>query len=370
MKIGIITMHRVLNFGSALQAYALQRTLFKLGFDNEIIDYIFPPKESKNTYNSNIVNRVLVFVRNALMGFPTKKKAKKFNYFYKENYILSATQYDKYNIQHAPPCYDVYMTGSDQVWNPKHIKDDINFLLAFAPTGKPRVSYASSFAANYLPAQYVEEYKKYLSEYDTISVRESTGVAIVKQLTGKEATVCCDPTLLLDKGGWDEIENKSDLRLKKKYILVYALYYMFDPYPELLRIIDYVQMKLGMKVIYLNGRKEDAFRRNSIVYKAGGPEDFIRLVKNAEFVITTSFHGVVFSVLYNKPFLGIVKDGNDSDSRITSLLKELHSLKCQVAYDAKINFTLRELLDLKADISNLNALRNNALDYINNSLSK
>lgn len=368
MKIGIITMHKVLNFGSALQAYALQQTLFGLGFDNEIIDYQFPSvSHSKQTIKKRI-NGFFVYLRNAIMGFPNEKKISKFQNFYQENYILSSSRYNEKSIKANPPLYDIYMTGSDQVWNPKHVKDDTNFLLAFAPSGARKVSYASSFATSVLPEQYVSIYRKYLSEYNVISVREISGVEMVKYLTGKNATVCCDPTLLLDKEEWNVLEAKSDLKIKKKYILVYALYYMFDPYPELLNIINYVQKKLSLQVIYLNGRKEDAIRYNSKVYKSGGPEDFLRLIKNAEFIITSSFHGAVFSILYNKPFMGIVRDNNSADSRISSLLNNFNSEKCQVAYNDKINFSREELLNLKADMTEYNNIKKHAIDYLKESL--
>ncbi len=363
-------MHKVLNFGSALQAYALQRTLFRLGFDNEIIDYQFPAvPRSKKTIRKRI-NGFIVYLRNAIIGFPTEKKIRKFQDFYHENYILSAIHYNEKNIKANPPTYDIYMTGSDQVWNPKHVKDDVNFLLAFVPFGAYKVSYASSFATSVLPEQYENIYRKYLSEYDVISVRETTGVDIVKQLTGKNATVCCDPTLLLDEKEWNFLEAKSDLIIKKKYILVYALYYMFDPYPELLNIIDYVQKKLGLQVVYLNGRKEDAFRHNSKVYKSGGPEDFLRLIKNAEFIITSSFHGAVFSILYNKPFLGIVRDNNSADSRISSLLNDFNSRKCQVAYNDKINLSKEELLNLKADLTVCDNIKGHAINYLKETLGR
>ena len=370
MKIGIITMHKVQNFGSALQAYALQHKLEELGYDNEIIDYDFPPKKKKKATVKKRISDVVIFLRAMVMGFPRKEKKKRFTAFYQQFFHLSGKKYDAVTIVRNPPEYDVYMTGSDQVWNPRHIGQDANFLLAFAPKGAKKVSFASSFATSHIPDAYKELYMRYLPEYSVISVREPSGVELVKQLVGKEATVCCDPVFLLDKGQWDEIADTSVVNIKEKYILVYALYYMFDPYPELLEIIDHVQQQLGCKVIYLNGRKEDAFRKNSKVMKSEGPADFIQLIKNAEVVITSSFHGTAFSLIYEKPLMAIVKDNDIEDSRISSLLHRLDDEKSIVVYNKGCNLTRKEIYELKNERGLMENYIRESENYLKDSLVK
>jgi len=363
-------MHKVLNYGSVLQAYALQHTLFKMGYDNEIIDYQFPKVMPQKLTIKSTFHSIFIFLRNAIIGFPVEKSRKKFDSFCMENYTMSKLKYNDVSIQETPPSYDVYMTGSDQVWNPRHVKNDTSFLLSFAPTGMAKVSYASSFACDTLPDEYREIYKKYLNQYDYITVRESTGIKIVEDLTGKEAFLCCDPTLLLNKNEWDNIESKSKLNIKEKYILVYALYYMFDPYPELLDIISNVQNTLGYKVIYLNGRKEDAFRKNSKVFKSGGPEDFLYLIKHAEFVITTSFHGTVFSLQYERPLYAIVKEIDSSDSRITSLLRQVGQEKSIIQFDSKKKLKKEDLPNLRCRGEIISHISEQSLGTISNMLSR
>lgn len=332
-------MHKVLNYGSVLQAYALQHKILEMGHDCEIIDYDFPPhKVRKQTIHSVLAN-IFVFVRALIMGFPKKKKVKRFAAFTARYLRLTPESYNADTIRLTPPLYDVYMTGSDQVWNPRHIGNDSNFLLSFAPKNKPKVSYASSFATAMIPDEYKKQYSKYLSDYTSISVREESGIKLVEELIGKKASVCCDPVFLLNRQQWDEIEKEATVKVSEKYILVYALYYMFDPYPELLTIIDQVQKELGCKVVYLDGRKEDAFRPNSKVMKTEGPADFIRLIKNAEIVITTSFHGTAFSLIYNKPLMAVVRNKDKTDSRISSLLKELNCENLLVPFDSERTFT-------------------------------
>lgn len=369
MKIGIITMHKVLNYGSALQAFALQRKISELGYESEIIDYKFPPHKKTRTTLRFVFESVFVFIRAVAMGFPKKKKERRFQVFYKAFYRLSPQNYDSETIVHDVPMYDIYMTGSDQVWNPRHIGTDTNFLLAFAPQDKPKISYASSFATSSIPEGSKDLYEKYLKGYSCISVRESSGVRLVQDLTGKESSVCCDPVFLLNRGQWDAVAEKARKRNDGKYILVYALYYMFDPYPELLRIIGNAQKTLGYKVLYLDGRKEDAFRPNSSVLKAEGPSEFVNLVKNAELVITSSFHGVAFSLIYEKPLMAIVRKEDKTDSRIPSLLKIAEAEKSIVAYDSNLELSRDEYLRLKTESKHLDHYINSSVDYLNKSLS-
>lgn len=366
MKIGIITMHKVLNYGSALQAYALQQKLFALGYDNELIDYQYPkPKKTRLTFRSLLFS-VWVFFRNAIVGFPTYRKKKKFERFYRDNFILSKDCYTEDSITSHPPIYDIYVTGSDQVWNPKYTGNDPNFFLAFAPDDKIKISYASSFATRVIPEGKKDYYRKYLSRYDAISVRELTGVQLVRELVGKDATVCCDPTMLLTPKEWDKLASQSKLKIGYNYILVYVLTYMVgDIYPEINKIIDYVQKILGYRVIYLVGRKEDLMRPNSRLIKSCGPADFVYLFKNAEFVITSSFHGAAFSLIYNKPLFGIVNKEMPQDSRIQSLLEVMGAENS--IQDFRVipsSSSKEELLRLKGDISKIEVLRNSSLEFV------
>lgn len=357
-------MHNVQNYGSVLQAYALQHSLEKMGCNSEIINYQFPPKQHTKITTKSLVLNVVIFLRALLLGFLLKKAEIKFSKFRNECLKLSPCIYDVDNIKKNPPKYEIYMTGSDQVWNPRHVGMDSNFLLAFAPNNSVKVSYASSFATSFISDEFHDLYKKYLSMYNKISVREPSGINLVKKLSGKDATVCCDPVFLLSREEWDLIANRSKRFIKNKYILVYALYYMFDPYPELLSIIDYVQHTLGYQVIYLNGRKEDAFRKNSKVLKSEGPEDFINLIRNAEIVITSSFHGTAFSLIYNKPLMSIVHNEDNSDSRISSILNIVDANKSITPYNSKCYMTKDELYNLKCNEQMLRDYSNQSLQYL------
>lgn len=366
MKIGIITMHKVLNYGSALQSYALQYAVFSLNYECEIIDYSF---NNRQRLKCSIWMQIFNFLKNALLGFPLEKKRKKFQSFYEENYRLSNIEYNSITIKEHPPQYDIYMVGSDQVWNPIHINGDDVFLLSFVDAAKPKVSFASSFATTVLPEKQIGMYKKYLNRFDFISVRETQGKEIITQLINRDAFVACDPTLLLPVDIWDKISDQSTLKLPSQYILVYELNYMFDPYPEIVHIINEVQKRLAIPVVFLDGRKEYAFFRNSRLIKSSGPSDFIKLIKNASFVITTSFHGTIFSTLYDKPLYGVVKNLEGGDSRIKSYLHIVGGENSVISYQGKNISNKEELLKLKADQSLIERYKGKSFLYLKEMLN-
>lgn len=321
-KTGIITMHRVENYGSLLQAYALQQCLTKLGVNSEIIDYKYPNEAHYFNGVKSKIRRLVSSLFDVFLGFPKLQRRKKFRKFIERYLILSSSMYHtKEEIEENPPYYDFYLTGSDQVWNPKYVSTDPTFMFSFVKGEIVCASYASSFATEIIPKEYLDDYSTYLSRYKLISVRESSGVEIVRKITGMNAFLACDPTLLLTNNDWSKLALRSKLNVGGPYILIYILTYSFNPYPEVDELIDFVQEKMGMQIIILNGRKEDYYRKNTRVIKNAGPEDFIKLFKCASFVITTSFHGTVFAQIFKVPFYSIIKNSSQSDSRIHDLLK-------------------------------------------------
>lgn len=332
MKFGIITMHRVLNFGSALQAYALQKVLDNIGCDNEIIDYIFPPRRPIIERINTRFHFVLYQLRTGT--FFEKSKSKFFADFYNHFLRLSLNRYDKNNIVKTNAIYDAFITGSDQVWNPTWIKDDTSFLLSFVDDDKPKYSYASSFAISNIPESYKCTYKQYLCGYNRITVREGSGVNIVRNLIGNEPDLVLDPTLLLSKDDYQKLAKQSCLHIDGNYILVYMLTYMYNPFPEVNGIVRQVHEKLGGKVVYLGTGRFSAYSDDCICVENLGPCEFISLIENASFVITSSFHGTAFASIFNKPLISTVKSINDNDGRMPTLLGMIGGEKSIVEYKA------------------------------------
>jgi polysaccharide pyruvyl transferase WcaK-like protein len=320
-KIGIITMHRVLNYGSALQAYSLQHAVQQLGGACELIDYYYP---NKNKAKKRKKIGLYAIAQLYYKYFELAKK-KLFNTFYTHYYSLSKISYmDKDALFECPPEYDIYITGSDQVWNVYNLKEDTSFLLSFAPIEAKKISYAASFSIQSMPDQYKTVYKQYLSGYDSITVREEGGRQIVKSLTGIEAEVFLDPIFLLNDKEWNSLIILSKLQVKEPYILVYVLAYAYNPYPDVTKLIKRIkrQNKMHIVLLSISNRQAVTIGCNNVtnLHDAVSPIDFLKLFKNASFIITTSFHGVCFSLNFSKSFLVVLDDDPAEDDRIYSLL--------------------------------------------------
>ena len=341
-------MHKVSNIGSVVQAYALQHKIKQLGLDSEIIDYDYPYPKEKNISLYTILNNIVIFFQNFVWGFPNKKRERRMTLFREKYLICSNVSYDRESIKKKPPEYDIYCTGSDQVWNPYYIGDDTNFMLSFVPEDKPKISYAASFATNDMPDYLVELYSNCLKEYDSITVREQAGVDLVNRMVGKDAKVVCDPTLLLSREEWDEFAELSELHLKEDYILVYILGYMYNPRPNIYNIISVVQKALGCKVYYINGNKSEFFMPHSKIIKGVGPMEFVDLFKHASFVITDSFHGTAFSTIYNIPMMSVVNT-DSKDGRMSTLRNSVGGSKSIVPYNGSIVVSKENLSDFQAD---------------------
>lgn len=321
-KVGVITMHRVMNVGSVLQAYALCEKLNQLGVSAEVIDYQYPNHfHRKNVHSLSFIEKIKLFpfrVKYYLLYRGTAQK-RRFNTFITKRMRLSNYYPDRRSIYANPPHYDIFLTGSDQVWNPRCMNGDGVFFCDFTRKGL-KASYSASFTVSDIPDSLKTAYSAYLKTYKFIGVRERSAVALVESLSGKDATVVCDPTLLLTKEDYIKLSHDSEFKKNRDpYILVYALSYAYDPYPQIDRVVDEVKKRLGYDVIYLHANSVDHYHFGKSITSAG-PAEVIDLFLNAKFVITSSFHGTAFAINFEIPFISVVPDNNAEDSRITSLL--------------------------------------------------
>lgn len=363
--VGIITMHKVINYGSALQAYALQQVIEKLGYDCEIIDYVYPNEYHLSQYaKMPFWKSWILFIIQLLYGFPQKKRMKLFESFYSKFLKLSSVCYkSREQLQNHPPHYDIYVTGSDQVWNPKYIGGDTNFMLSFV-SDVPKIAYSASFATDSISEKYKEMYKNCLNEYAAISVREQKGVEIVNSLLGRNAEVVLDPTLLLKAEEYETIAKESTIQINEPYILAYILGYSFNPYPYVEHLIKHIQKKLGYKVYLLNvSNVRMLFVRDTVRLQKVGPSEFVYLFKNASFVITTSFHGTAFSIIFNKPFYALVKKGN-RDDRIMSLLQLLGLKDRAIFFNSALPQYIVGIENAEQLFSRLSVVREHSIEYL------
>lgn len=375
-KIGVITMHKVWNFGSALQTYATQYIIESMGYECEIIDYTYPNIEHAAYQNTILPPKDLslkeilhLFISKIKLNIINRKKIDLFESFYAENYHCSPKRYNsRVELLKEVPQYDVYMTGSDQVWNPNYIGFDTNFMLAFAPKQVKKISYASSFAISDIPVYFKNIYKNELSDYQFISVRESSGKALIKELTGKDAEIVCDPTLLLNAEQWRKLAKKSIFKIDEPYLLVYLVGYAYNPYPEIYNYIECVNNKLNLPIIYLNAKSgylKKKYREINVPDK--GPNEFLYLISHASFIITDSFHGTAFSLNFGIRFISCIDERKEnSDSRILNLLRIVGLENRAVVYNSHEPISYEELPQEYNQL--LDEYRKKSIEFLKNSI--
>ena len=340
-KVATVTFHRAQNFGSLLQTYALQEFIQSaacaqgVGIKYCVLDV--QPRTQKELYNiykkgfsiTNIIkNIVAFFYRKKLFS-----KKEKFLQFLNEHVHLSKKYITIEDLYKDSTTYDYFISGSDQIWNVRSCDFEDYFYLDFAKNAK-KISYAASFGPLEIDwSQYdANKYCKLLNSYDYISTRETGSAKNVEILTGKQSEIHVDPTLLLDKDEWRKIQSDANYR-NGKYILLYCL----EPSKQQLTIVKKISKKLRLPVVITKyNNKNDIF--NGFVKKYDtGPCDFLSLIDNATLVITSSFHGTAFSLIYRKKFY--VLNGK-MDKRISDILGKTNlferSIEC-IADVEKVN---------------------------------
>lgn len=324
-KAGIVTFHNALSYGAALQSYALQQFLSKEGIENEIVNYQcdYMNKNYKKPVRIIKGKRLKSFV-GSLLQLKNKKRSLALSEEFQKKFLVTSRPVTRSELGQITDDYSFFIAGSDQVWSPDCVGFDKTYFLDFA---KPvqKYSYAASFGTTKIPEDKQEEYKRLLSDFGGYSVREQSGSELVRRLTGKEASVNVDPTLLLTSAEWDKIA--TDVEIEKPYIF---LFNVLKPK----RMIDYA-LKLGREknipVYYLNDKHLPI---SGIKYiNPVSADKFVSLIKNAEYVVTNSFHGSAFSVLYHKKLIMELDTATKRNTRSEELLEQL-GITCREITDS------------------------------------
>ena len=333
MKIGLVTIYQVPNYGSVLQTYATQEVLKKLGHECVVINYKYPNEWHYQHGFTKRKKSVRGFLGILLGLTPYYRRLKHLDSFRKK-YLNLTKEYASHQevVKENFDEYDLFVVGSDQVWNTKFLKGDPFFLLFFLRKDVRRISIASSFAQKVLDKSFEDLFKAELAKFDALSVRERNGVGIIKnQLRiNKDVEQVLDPTLLLSKDDWLRVIPRSKFKPRKKYILWYVLSYAFQPKPYIIQVAQYYKKMLGdCDIIGLEGYCKDMDDESvqMINKEDASISEFIDLFANAELVITSSFHGTAFAVNFGKPLISVVPD-NNGDDRQTSLLRDLNLVDC------------------------------------------
>lgn len=343
MKIGILTQHFLLNYGGIIQNFALQQVLLKLGHDPLTFEH--DTCYSRTRWFLRSAKHVLK--NHSLKGLPVyptyqgRIGNKNFIKFVLKN-IRSVTVNDftpdltqKYGL-------DAYVVGSDQVWRPAfNLGPRLgNMFLDFAGDDVKKISYAASFGCN--EWEYTEEQErmcgKLAKRFDAISVREASGVDLCKEHFGVDATLVLDPTLLLNKEDYGKVCH--DVPKKEKHIFVYSLVVSVG----VLAVAEKVAEAMGLSIIVKQaGRK---------VKKEDTIEDWFAEFRDADYVVTDSFHGMVFSIIFNKPF-SIVMNPSGGNDRYLSLLSQLGLMERIVSDELQPVFSAIDWSDVNHRLTEL-----------------
>lgn len=369
-SVGILTMHRVINYGSVLQAYATQEIVEKLGYKAIVIDYVFP-----NNYHieqkSNSFRSLLSKIYHRLFPTTNDKKTNRIIQFIEKHLHLSPNKYQSpEKLKINTPTYDIYLVGSDQIWNPIHMKGDGTFLLNFITESKPKISFSSSFAIRKIPDGYIDHYKSSLEKFNHISVRENNGKKLIKELIGKDVLVTLDPTLMLEAKEWGKLANiEPNKFINQKYILLYALNYAFNPEPYIYDLLFKLQERTGLK-IYSFTKLPKFYISKSVEYVIdSSPIEFLQAFENASYVVTSSFHGTAFAVNFGIPLYSIVAEESSHDDRQVSLLGTLGITNCLIKKNSLIKNPEEVMYDKEMVKRKLNELRKHSMSYLSEALT-
>lgn len=376
MKIGIITIQKSeVNFGACLQSFALWKYVSDLGHTCEVIDLLRPchkdycisPSfgENKKTLLCKIncfLHRVLKRNKNNEILYDSSKFYTTFN-----NKVRYSKQFKSVESLYSSVLdYKVLISGSDQIWNPNMPFINAPYFLTFASSNVKKISYASSFGIDKIPDEVKCDYRRWMQDYSHISTREESGAKIIMEVLGKNAQVVLDPVFLLKKTQWQKEMKPYKGLQSKKYVLLYMLKYDQKVLNNAKRVAKNKNLPLYIvmsdpKVIEL----EDAIQIMDI-----GPAEWLWLIDNADTMVTTSFHGTAFCLIFKTPFFVFIKKESPTNTRIEGLLTAF-DLQNHI-YDEDVEFIVpnSNILFPSTMDTTMERHRRKSIDYLKNAIEK
>lgn len=355
-RIGIVTFYKK-NYGAFLQAYALQRIIKELGHHPEAINYNFSCKNTVFTFFSHPV----YYIKNKFSSFISRKESKRKTDTFKlsTSKLLNESELEYKTKESLKACaerYDIYLAGSDQVWNPMIFPDNLCVrLLGFASQEKTLASYAASISAKTITDRDITKIREGLARFDYISVREESTKKIIGTIPGKEIHVHVDPCLLLNPDQWKAIAEEPN---EKNYLLVYKLMSQ----PGMNDFIKKIADEKNLTVISIG--KLNGYAGEYIHIPFMSPEKFLGYIQCAAYVVTNSFHGVVFSIINKKRATFFLPTA--SYDRALNLIQKTRTdalLKQRYLSDEEIERAYKDVDSI------LNKERNNSIRYLSEVLN-
>lgn len=357
-RVAILTFINTENYGALLQAYALSYICRNMGCTTHFLREQIAPLRGLRW----VKNIVWTWVR-SLLGY-SKRRAKTKAFARK---FLSVDECRDWNTLNRR--YDKFIVGSDQVWNPFIIRNNMDFLLKNVTDNNKKIAYAASFALRDLPLEYKEVFSRYIGDFAHIGVREDAGLKILSNLGIERGVHNIDPTLLLTAHDWSQLCQDVTPSTPENYLLCYLMPGNKSNH----LIIDYAKRlahKHNLQLVIIGEREYKALFSTDYVVTAG-PVEFVHYFAHASMVLTNSFHGTCFAINYQKPFWSFVWCNTVADnrnSRIESLLAMLGVASRLISVDASMQHIVNEKENEAIDFDNvhmlLDAKRNESLTYL------
>ena len=361
--VGIITFHRAENYGASLQAYALLQTvsdLLKNDLRNvEIIDYRAKSIEApyKVFYFGNdgrvfynLAKSVFLMPQNLLRRYRFSK--------YRKKYLCMSQSISKEQMPEAFKKYGSIITGSDQVWNLAITKDDsCAYLIEIKDTSLEKISYAASIGTDTCDSEYLRKIAMAINDYKSISVREKNARDMLSEYVASQIEICLDPVLLLGMNAWKRA-FKGKVRVKKPYLLVYTI----NNDTNMVEYAKEIAQRENLLIVHVD--KKNRFGRLGISRYCSGPDSFVNLVSDSKYVITNSFHGLAFALIFHKEFCVFPSKGKNA--RIEGLIA-MCGLDCRKVINGSLAY-VKEDDDYSNIASALDDYRNQSINYLRSAL--
>lgn len=372
-KVGLITYHASHNIGSMLQTYAMQYILNeKYKMDVEIIN--FSSKAQQNMYSMlpkvtslKGVARVLI----NLITYPVlKSRFNDYENFIQSKFKMTECFYEKESeLDELSDRYDYIIAGSDQIWNVNCEDFSDAYFIPFATKAK-KISYAPSLGGKNILSSNVnlDKYSKYINDFDSLSVREVNGKKWLDKLSGRNFDIVADPTILVERGVWDELANP--INIEGDYIFFYGVPFS----PETYDVVCEISKKLNLPVYMLDAKSyiyRGNFMKGINLWGHCSPSDYLGLIKNAKLVITTSFHGSIFSTIFRKNFWAVTfKETNKDDDRIATLFEQLNLKERLIYLEEYSKYDLLSDVDYSLYDENIKNFKDRSFSFLDSSLSE
>lgn len=364
-RVGIVSRIHGVNYGANLQAVALQNVLQKLGAYAEYVN--FEVKVPSPNYLKRILSCGYGIVR-LFLGF--RQRLQHTNEFRDSHLKLSLPIKDRRGLEECSLQYDILMAGSDQIWNPRYYSlSEGLYLLSFSKKCR-KVSYASSFGVKSIPDCLKPIYKSALDGFDAISVRESEGACILNDLGLKNVQIHIDPTLLMNAEQW-KLYFKTDPLIDEPYICCYVMSGANELNSYIITKAEELQKGLAShpRIVVLGEKEYKGLCSPHKYVRKAGPADFLNYIYNAQYVLTSSFHGTCFSVIFQKNFFSILSIENKFNSRIENLLRIL-ALDNRIYYKENNKSLETNPCIYKTVMPKIDEQRHSAVEYLRNIVLK